>query len=711
MAKSIVFFDTEVGIDDKKIHDIGAVSSDRGAFRSTSIREFCAFISKSDFICGHNVVNHDIKYLKEYGANINATIIDTLHISPILFPKRPYHGLLKDDKLQVDELNNPVNDSKKAEKLFYDEVNAFFELPSQMKRILCCLLYNKKEFKGFFEYVNFKPYDSKVDILIKDYFKGKICENSNIAPLINNYPVELAYALALINAEDVHSITPPWVLRNYPKVENTIKYLRGTPCESGCEYCKGNLDIHKALKRIFGYDSFRTYNGEPLQEKAAQAAVDGKSVLAVFPTGGGKSITFQLPALMAGQAVHGLTVVISPLQSLMKDQVDNLNSIGITDAVTVNGLLDPIERANALERISNGSASLLYISPEQLRSKTIERMLVSRNIARFVIDEAHCFSAWGQDFRVDYLYIGDFIKELQNKKEDKKPIPVSCFTATAKQKVISDICEYFKRKLDLDLEIFATSAARRNLKYTVLYKETDEEKYNALRDLIARKNCPTIVYVSRTKRTKDLADKLTSDGFKARPFNGKMDPTDKVINQEAFIKNEIQVIVATSAFGMGVDKKDVKLVVHFDISSSLEDYVQEAGRAGRDPSLEAECYVLFNDNDLDKHFILLNQTKLSISEIQQVWKAIKDLTRMRPTICCSLLEIARQAGWDDSVVDIDTRVKTAISALENAGYVKRGYNVPHVYATSILANNMQDAARKIDKSTLFAEDQKENAKR
>ena len=208
---------------------------------------------------------------------------------------------------------------------------------------------------------------------------------------------------------------------------------------------------------------------------------------------------------MAGRAVHGLTVVISPLQSLMKDQVDNLNSIGITEAVTVNGLLDPIERANALERVANGSASLLYISPEQLRSKTIEKLLLSRNVARFVIDEAHCFSAWGQDFRVDYLYIGDFIRELQRQKTDKKPIPVSCFTATAKQKVISDICDYFKRKLDLSLEIFASSATRENLHYTVLYKETDEEKYAALRDLIAQKDCPTIVYVSRTKRTRELS--------------------------------------------------------------------------------------------------------------------------------------------------------------------------------------------------------------
>ncbi len=147
-----------------------------------------------------------------------------------------------------------------------------------------------------------------------------------------------------------------------------------------------------------------------------KAAVDNKSLLAVFPTGGGKSITFQVPALMSGESSKGLTVIISPLQSLMKDQVDNLEKIGITEAVTINGLLDPIERAKSFERVEDGSASILYItSPEALRSRTIERLILGRKIARFVIDEAHCFSSWGQDFRIDYLYIGDFIKSIQGK--------------------------------------------------------------------------------------------------------------------------------------------------------------------------------------------------------------------------------------------------------------------------------------------------------
>ena len=715
MAKSVVFFDTEIGVDEKKIKDIGAVRSDKGTLHTPSVSDFCAFAADADFLCGHNVVHHDMKYLASVvDGRVPKKIIDTLYLSPLLFPKRPYHRLLKDDKLQVEELNNPVNDSQKAQTLFFDEVNAFWQLSIEKKKIFCGLLYNFEEFQGFFDYVEFKPYAYKMTQMILDEYKDKICSNADIDVLVKHYPKELAYALALIGCEDYRSTTPPWLLYNFPKIENVIKFLCNTPCADGCDYCRSALDVRKGLKKIFGFDNFRTYNGEPLQEMAARAAVEGKSLLAVFPTGGGKSITFQLPALMAGKATHGLTVVIVPLQSLMKDQVDNLIAKGIEDAVTINGMMNPIERASAVEQVANGKASILYISPEQFRSNTIEKLLMSRNIVRFVIDEAHCFSAWGQDFRVDYLYIGDFIRKLQKeKKTDKKPIPVSCFTATAKQKVITDICDYFKKKLDLDLEIFASTATRENLHYTVLHKETDEEKYNALRALIAQKNCPTIVYVSRTKRTFELASKLTSDGFKALPYNGsKMEANEKIANQEAFMNNEVSIIVATSAFGMGVDKSDVGLVVHYDISDSLENYVQEAGRAGRDPSLQADCYVLFSDKDLDKHFIFLNQHKMSISEIQQVWKAIKDLTKNRPNVCCSALEIARQAGWDDSAgSEMETRVRTAVSALETAGYIVRGRNVPKVYATSIRAKDMTEASYRIRSSELFTEEQKNTALR
>lgn len=703
--KQIVFVDSEIGQRDGRILDLGACDSAGRQLHCASPEELTGFTAGIHFIGGHNIIEHDLKYIGRYIGGGKA-FVDTLVLSPLLFPAKPYHRLLKDDKLQTDMLNNPLNDAKKSQELFYDECEAFSGLDEELKEIYALLLGGTEQFEGFFEYIGYTAKDNDIAGKIRKNFHGRICTSAPLEFMSKNHPIELAYCLAAINTNDKYSITPAWVLRNYPLSNNYMRLLRGNPCAEGCEYCKRKLDVKARLKEFFGYDEFRTYNGEPLQQRAADAAVHNKSLLAVFPTGGGKSITFQLPALIAGESSKGLTVVISPLQSLMKDQVDNLSLRGMADAVTINAMLSPIERAEAYERVASGMASLLYISPESLRSKTIERLLLSRNVVRFVIDEAHCFSAWGQDFRVDYLYIGDFIKRLQELKRISSRIPVSCFTATAKQKVISDIRDYFKNKLDIDLDLYATSASRTNLHYGVLFKENDDDKYQTLRELIEKRMCPTIVYVSRTKRTFQLAQKLCDDGFAARPFNGKMESADKIANQEAFINGEVMIIVATSAFGMGVDKSDVGLVVHFDISDSLENYVQEAGRAGRDQSLEAECFVLFNEQDLDKHFMLLNQTKLSQSEIQQVWRAIKGLTRTRPFFTRSALEIARAAGWDDSVKDIETRVKTAVSALENAGYIKRGQNVSKVYASGILAHSMAQASAMINNSDRFDEQQK-----
>lgn len=703
--------DVEVGTNDHKIHDIGAIRNDGTIFHNASKSALLDFIDGVDYICGHNIVHHDAKYLFTGGTS-RWHLVDTLYFSPLMFPERPYHRLIKDDKLISDQINNPLNDCKKAHDLLLDEISCWNSLTKRKCSIFASLLKGKKEFDGFLnmveaEYVN----DSELQDLIMSLYEGKICQNADIDTIIKQYPCELAYALALVDTTDHRSITPGWVLHNYPNVEHVIRLLRHSFCHKNCIYCNSQLNIHNNLKSFFGYDEFRTYDDEPLQEQAVQAAVNGDSLLAIFPTGGGKSLTFQLPALIEGRTVHGLTVVISPLQSLMKDQVDSLADKGITDAVTINGLLDPITRASSIQRVQDGDATLLYIAPEMLRSKTIQRILLARNVVRFVIDEAHCFSAWGQDFRVDYLYISKFIKEYQQTKQCKKSIPVSCFTATAKQKVIQDICDYFKQTLNLDLTLFASTASRTNLHYSVIHVETNDDKYTKLRLLVSETDCPTIVYVSRTKRTKELADRLTRDGYKALPFNGRMEPDEKIANQNAFMSDETRIIVATSAFGMGVDKKDVGLVIHYDISDSLENYVQEAGRAGRDPGINARCYVLYSDNDLDKHFILLNQTKLSISEIQQIWKAVKDLTKQRHRICCSALEIARQAGWDDSVYDIETRVRTALATLEQSGYLTRGNNVPHVYATGITVNNLDEARKRISDSLLFEKDEIEKAVR
>ncbi len=711
---SIAFIDTEVEPNSGRVLDIGGIHDDGSSFHSTSRLGFQQFLQGSQYICGHNIFKHDLKYIKAdiVAAGIREPqLVDTLFLSPLLFPMRPYHALLKDDKLQTDELNNPLNDSMKARDLFFDEVTAFKHTDDLLKQIYYALLGDRIEFQSFFKYVRFVGRDVDIGCLIREKYQAQICERADLANIALEYPLELAYCLALINTGSRHSITPRWVTKNYPDVEKVMFLLRGKPCLEGCAYCSTALDVGVGLKEFFGYDSYREFAGEPLQEKAVQAAIDNKSLLSVFPTGGGKSITFQVPALMSGVNCKGLTVVISPLQSLMKDQVDNLEKIGITDAVTINGLLDPIERAKSFERVEDGSAFILYISPESLRSKTIERLLLGRNIVRFVIDEAHCLSSWGQDFRVDYLYIGPFIKMLQDKKNLTDGIPVSCFTATAKPQVIEDICAYFKDKLDLKLEIFSTNAARNNLTYKVFQRDGEEEKYITLRELIQEKNCPTIIYVSRTKKAYQLAQRLTLDGFEARPYHGKMDKQEKSENQDAFINGEVQIMVATSAFGMGVDKKDVGMVIHFDISDSLENYVQEAGRAGRDENISADCFVLYNDDDLNRHFVLLNQTKLSIREIQQIWNAVKAVTKYRSTLSQSALELARKAGWDENVNEIETKVKTAITALEEAGYLKRGQNMPRVYADSILYKKAEDAIKKINESAVFDEKQKEKATR
>ena len=568
--------DVEIGLKDHKIHDIGALRHDGATFHKSSKEELFKFLSDTDYICGHNIIHHDAKYLFT-DKTFHCFFVDTLYVSPLLFPERPYHKLVKDDKLISEQMNNPVNDCEKAKALLLDEIARWNSLPDEKRTLFASLLKGKTEFEGFLSMVGAKYINEGVPDLIRKLYVNKICQHADIEMLTERCPCELAYALALIDTTDYRSITPGWVLHNYPEVEFVVKLLRHNSCSENCVYCNTQLNVLHNLKTFFGYEQFRTYEGEPLQEQAAQAAVKGKSLLAIFPTGGGKSLTFQLPALMEGRSVHGLTIVISPLQSLMKDQVDNLADRGITDAVTINGLLDPITRALSIQRVQDGEASLLYISPEMLRSKTIEKILMARHVVRFVIDEAHCFSSWGQDFRVDYLYIGKFIREYQQNKKCKKPIPVSCFTATAKQKVVQDICDYFKQTLNLDLELFASTASRTNLRYSVIHAENNDDKYLKLRGLVAESDCPTIVYVSRTKRTQELAAKLTRDGYKALPFNGKMDSEEKIANQDAFMNDQVRIIVATSAFGMGVDKKDVGLVVHYDISDSLENY--EIGRA------------------------------------------------------------------------------------------------------------------------------------
>ena len=234
--RKIVFIDTEIDIDSGRVGDFGAVDSDESQLHTSSESYFSEFIKGNEFICGHNILAHDLKYIeKAVDASGISYAVDTLTLSPLLFPNRPYHALLKDDKLQTDELNNPLNDSLKARDLFYDEVNAFNALDDALKNIYCSLLYEQKEFFGFFMYMGYTPKgDLPTEIIQK--FREDICHNCDLSALIRSYPIELAYCLALISAEDKYSIVPHWVHMNYPAVENVMRLLRSTPC-GNCEYC------------------------------------------------------------------------------------------------------------------------------------------------------------------------------------------------------------------------------------------------------------------------------------------------------------------------------------------------------------------------------------------------------------------------------------------------------------------------------------------
>ena len=717
----ILFFDLEVGEKNEKIEDVGAILREE-TFHSSSLKVFEYFSKEASFICGHNILAHDLKYLKKARFNhdfLKKPAIDTLYLSALLFSEKPYHRLVKDYRLNRDHINNPLADSKLVKTLFYDLVEKFKEIAKVQGRIYYILLKDTPEFKGFFSFLEKEklvlPEPPKDIIsLISSEYSEKICVNASLEELIKENPLELSYALSLISTADLDSINPPWIIKNFPAIKKVIHKLRLIKCNrENCNYCNSKLDLKKSLYRFFGYKNFRKFDYDddvPLQEKVVRAALNNKSLLAIFPTGGGKSLAFQLPALMIGEGNRSLTVVISPLQSLMKDQVDVLKKrFDITRAVTINGLLSPLERSEAIERVAEGGANLLYISPESLRSRTILTLLTNRDIARFVIDEAHCFSSWGHDFRVDYLYIGEFLKLLMEEKNITEPIPVSCFTATAKVSVIEDITTYFKEKLGITLELFQTHAKRENLTFNVFETKNEETKYDRLKNLLLEQDGPKIIYVSRVKTTEKLAELLKREGFSARPYNGQMESDVKIEVQNEFMEGKTEIIVATSAFGMGVDKDNVSMVIHYEISDSLENYVQEAGRAGRKEDLEASCYILFDEKDLNKHFTLLNATKLNQKEIGQIWRGIKKFKKEKFTK--SALEIARSSGWDSEMKDLETKVKTAISVLEDCGYVKRGQNSPRIFANSFLVRDVVNANKKIDETDKLNEQEKITAKR
>ena len=715
--KDVLFIDIETNRKGE-ITDYGALFQGQELHDKHTTR-LETWINEATIICGHNILAHDIPELKNIlGDQLfeGKKYIDTLLWSPLIFSENPYHHLVKGYKIVNDtDANNPLSDCKLTKELLMDELIGFKNLDESYRNSLTTLLASSNDYNCFLELGGFTRVDSEPAELIYLLLQNKVCRAVDLKKLTEQNPVELAYALAILRLDNNESILPYWVQHKFPNSEKILEALRFTSCgESNCTYCSNTLDPKSALSKYFGFPGFRKFDTNrkiSLQEETVRAGLQGHSFVAVFPTGGGKSLTFQLPALMHGNATRHLSVVISPLVSLMKDQVDNLQErFQITKAVAINGLLSPLERKEAFERVEKGDAHLIYLSPESLRSPSILRLLSSRTIARFVIDEAHCFSSWGQDFRVDYLYIAEFIKKLQQNNWHSS-IPVSCFTATAKPQVIQDIKEYFQTRLDVELKEFITQKGRTNLSYEVIKTESPENKTYQLKALLETCKKPTIVYASRTKLVETIASDLTKAGMQATFFHGKLDKDVKKQNMDAFMAGDYEIIVATSAFGMGVDKEDVRTVIHYNISDSLENYIQESGRAGRNESIDAKCYILYNESDLNKHFSLLQQTKINKKEIDGIWRSLKRQSKNRSKISHSALQIAKAAGWDTEIRELETRVTTAISALEDRGFLKRDQNSPRVFADSLLVTNFARGQTLIDRNQDITEEDKRDCER
>jgi len=710
---SILFLDIETNPKSKSV-DYGAIFNGQ-ELHERHTRKLEQWIKEAKYICGHNILNHDIPELKKKLGDesfSNKKYIDTLLWSPILFVKRPNHKLTKGYRIvNPSEVNNPLSDCKLTEAYLIKELNRFNELSVIEKRIYYKLLKNESRFNTFFELAGFN--DPKADESnLNDVLDGEMCSNINLEAYAKDDPVALAYVFTLLKLGDNDAVLPPWVRHEFPDADTILSDIRFESCnDPSCHYCQSKLNPRKALRDYFNYPDFRKFEAHrsvSLQEQAVRAGLQRQSFVAVFPTGGGKSLTFQLPALMRGAATRHLTLVISPLVSLMKDQVDNLTDrFGITKAVAINGLLSPLERQEAFEMVADGRADVLYVSPESLRSPSMYRLILSRTLGRIVIDEAHCFSNWGQDFRVDYLFIADFIKKVESEKNSAR-IPVSCFTATAKPQVIEDIKAYFEDRLGLQMDEFITNKGRTNLSYEVVNVEDVNKKMSYLLPILQDCEKPAIIYASRTKRVEEVCALINEAGFDATFFHGKMDKDHKKVSMDAFMNEEKEIIVATSAFGMGVDKDNVKTVIHYNISDSLENYIQEAGRAGRDEHIKAKCYILFSDEDLNKHFSLLQQTKLNHKEIKDIWRAIKAQAKYRSKISQSALEIAKKSGWDAEMMDLETKVKTAISALEDQGFLVRSLNTPRVFADSLMVKSFSSGLEILQKSNRITEEDKKD---
>ncbi len=697
------------------------------------LKELDQFTQQADFILGHNITLHDLPLcyaLNPKLAFFDKPVIDTLFLSPLAFPENPYHRLVKNYKLVRDSINDPVADAKLALLLFQDQWQALSEQQAQSS-ILSFYHFafsENPQFAGIQQALLAMGAKVLQTTTAFDLFEkltiNKVCATAVNKVILSYLPdprlrPALAYCLAWLRVADGNSVLPPWVRQQFPDVAPALRQLRDIPCHlESCHYCQQIHDTEAQLQRYFGFSSFRpepeNTQGASLQKDIVEAGMVDTPLFAVLPTGGGKSLCFQLPALVRYQRRGVLTIVVSPLQALMKDQVDNLrNKTGAPSAAALYGMLTAPERGEIIKAIQMGDIALLYVSPEQLRNSGFQKAIEHREIACWVFDEAHCLSKWGHDFRPDYLYVARFIKEFAAKQHALLP-PVQCFTATAKQDVKDEIIDYFRANLAQELSVFAGGVERNNLQFEVQIV-TAVDKYPRINNLLHERldeheTGSAIIYCAKRSQTEEIAEFLQLQDWQVESFHAGKNAAEKKHIQENFVTGNTRVITATNAFGMGIDKEDVRLVIHADIPGSLENYLQEAGRAGRDQKI-AECILLFDENDIDTQFQLSASSQLNQRDIVQI---LRGLRRTRRDKLGNVVVTTGELLQDESVetsfeaddYNAGTKVITAVSWLERAGFIERNENKTQVFQGRPLVKNQEEAKQKIAKLNLSQRQQK-----
>ncbi|WP_444465234.1 RecQ family ATP-dependent DNA helicase [Rhodobacter capsulatus] len=683
-----------------------------------------AALGKSQHILGHNILRHDLEHLLAARPRLSgkmAAPIDTLWLNPLAFPRNPYHHLVKhyhDGRLQAGHVNDPEQDARLVFEVLANQITALTDLNAASPDTLLAYHHlttrtdRSEGFDAVFTEVRKAPAPDRTTALaaIRSLLSGKAC-GARIGPVIETlsdpqtgWP--MAYALAWISVAGGDSVMPPWVRAAFPQAALIVRDLRDTACgDPACLWCAERNTPVGALKKWFGFPGFRPEPadsaGRPLQEAIVAETMGHAHVLGILPTGTGKSVCYQVPALSLYDKTGALSVVISPLVALMADQVQGMERAGISAAVTVNGMLSMPERQDALDRVRLGQAAILLISPEQLRSVSVRSVLKQREVGLWVLDEAHCVSKWGHDFRPDYRYIGRFIREFTG---DAPPAPVLCLTATAKPEVVRDITAHFRDRLGVDLALFDGGATRTNLTFAV--RATSKgAKLGDILSVIAEhlpesEKSGAVVYCATRAETERVAAFLKQQGLAAEHFHAGLTPDDKQTVQERFRIGDLRVIAATNAFGMGIDKPDIRLVVHADIPGSLENYLQEAGRAGRDRA-PANCVLLYHSDDVERQFTLTARSRLAQHEIGAILKALRRIdehSRNSGTVVATAGEIVREEKDHDFTRDSatdDTRVKTAVSWLEEAALLAREENRVQVFPSSLLVRTLTEAEARL----------------